>query len=123
MDKKQIEGLIFYFENATDVNEGIREQTMDALRAMLARIEEDEAAAARKRKSPNKSGIVQLDPETFEKIAEFATQKEALAAIGKEEKKSGISDAANGRTKTHMAYGYVWCFKDELDDFLKAHKQ
>ena len=123
MDKKQIEGLIFYFENATDVNEGIREQTMDALRAMLARIEEDEAAAARKRKSPNKSGIVQLDPETFEVIAEFASQKEALAAIGKEEKKSGISDAVNGRTKTHIAYGFVWCFKDELDDFLASHKQ
>ena len=123
MDKKQIEGLIFYFENATDVNEGIREQVIDVLNDALARIADDEAAAARKRKSPNKSGIVQLDPETFEVIAEFATQKEALAAIGKEEKKSGISDAVNGRTKTHIAYGFVWCFKDELDDFLASHKQ
>lgn len=123
MDKEQIKGLIFVFENTDRLDEGIREQALDAFRAMLARIEEDEAAAARKRKSPNKSGIVQLDPETFETIAEFTTQKEALAAIGKEEKKSGISDAVNGRTKTHIAYGYVWCFKDELDDFLKAHKQ
>ena len=49
MDKKQIEGLIFYFENATDVNEGIREQLLDTLREALARVEEDEAAAARKR--------------------------------------------------------------------------
>ena len=123
MDKKQIEGLIFYFENATDVNEGIREQLLDTLREALARVEEDEAAAARKRKSPNKSGIVQLDPETFEVIAEFTTQKEALAAIGKEEKKSGISDAVNGRTKTHIAYGFAWCFKNELPEFLASREQ
>ena len=32
MDKKQVEGLLFYFANATDVNEGIREQVMDVLR-------------------------------------------------------------------------------------------
>ena len=122
MDKKQIEGLIFYFENATDVNEGIREQLLDTLRDALTRIEEDEAAAARKRKSPNKSGVLQLDPETFEVIAEYATQKEALAAIGKEGK-SGVGDALNGRTKTHVSYGYVWVFKDELDAFLSAHKE
>ena len=122
MDKKQIEGLIFYFENATDVNEGIREQLLDTLKDALARVEEDEAAAARKRKSPNKSGVLQLDPETFEVIAEYATQKEALAAIGKEGK-SGVGDALNGRTKTHVSYGYVWVFKDELDAFLSAHKE
>lgn len=122
MDKKQIEGLLFYFTNATDVNEGIREQTIDVLNDALARIEEDEAAAARKRKSPNKSGVVQLDPETYAIIAEFATQKEALAAIGKEGK-SGIGDALNGRTKTHIAYGFAWCFKDELDAFLASREQ
>lgn len=122
MDKKQIEGLIFYFKNATDVNEGIREQLLDTLREALARVEEDEAAAARKRKSPNKSGVVQLDPETYTIVAEYATQKEALAALGKEGK-SGIGDALNGRTKTHVSYGYVWVFKDELDAFLSAHKE
>lgn len=122
MDKKQIEGLIFYFENATDVNEGIREQLLDTLRDALARVEEDEAAAARKRKSPNKSGVLQLDPETYGIMAEFATQKEALAAIGKEGK-SGIGDALNGRTKTHMAYGFAWCFKDEYDEFLASREQ
>ena len=122
MDKKQIEGLIFYFENATDVNEGIREQLLDTLREALARVEEDEAAAARKRKSPNKSGVLQLDPETYAVIAEFATQKEALAAIG-QEGKSGVGDALNGRTKTHNAYGFAWCFKDEYDAFLASREQ
>lgn len=122
MDKKQIEGLIFVFENTDKLDEGIREQALDAFRAMLARIEEDEAAAARKRKSPNKSGVLQLDPETFEVIAEFATQKEALAAIG-QEGKSGIGDALNGRTKTHKAYGFAWCFKNELPEFLASREQ
>lgn len=122
MDKKQIEGLIFVFENTDKLDEGIREQALDAFRAMLARMEEDEAAAARKRKSPNKSGVLQLDPETFEVIAEFATQKEALAAIG-QEGKSGIGDALNGRTKTHKAYGFAWCFKDEYDAFIASREQ
>ena len=122
MDKKQIEGLIFYFENATDVNEGIREQLLDTLRDALTRIEEDEAAAARKRKSPNKSGVLQLDPETYAIVAEFATQKEALAAIG-QEGKSGVGDALNGRTKTHNAYGFAWCFKDEYDAFIASREQ
>lgn len=122
MDKKQIEGLLFYFENATDVNEGIREQVIDVFNDALARIAEDEAAAARKRKSPNKSGVLQLDPETYAIIAEFATQKEALAAIG-QEGKSGVGDALNGRTKTHNAYGFAWCFKDEYDAFLASREQ
>ena len=122
MDKKQIEGLIFVFENTDKLDEGIREQALDAFRAMLARIEEDEAAAARKRKSPNKSGVLQLDPETYAVMAEFATQKEALAAIG-QEGKSGIGDALNGRTKTHKAYGFAWCFKDEYDAFIASREQ
>ena len=122
MDKEQIKGLLFYYTNATEVNEGIREQTIDVLNDVLARIAEDEAAAARKRKSPNKSGVLQLDPETLEVIAEFATQKEALAAMGKEGK-SGIGDALNGRTKTHMAYDYVWVFKNQLDAFRASREQ
>lgn len=122
MDKKQIEGLLFYYENVSDMNEGIREQTIDVLHDALERIEADEAAAARKRKSPNKSGVLQLDPETYTVIAEFATQKEALAAIG-QEGKSGVGDALNGRTKTHNAYGFAWCFKDEYDAFLASREQ
>lgn len=122
MDKKQIEHLLFYYENVSDMNEGMREQTIDFLHDALERVEADEAAAARKRKSPNKSGVVQLDPETYAIVAEYATQKEALAALGKEGK-SGIGDALNGRTKTHVSYGYVWVFKDELDAFLSAHKE
>jgi len=122
MDKKQIEHLLFYYENVSDMNEGMREQTIDFLHDALERVEADEAAAARKRKSPNKSGVLQLDPETYAVIAEFATQKEALAAIG-QEGKSGVGDALNGRTKTHNAYGFAWCFKDEYDAFLASHEQ
>lgn len=122
MDKKQIEHLLFYYENVSDMNEGMREQTIDFLHDALERVEADEAAAARKRKSPNKSGVLQLDPETYTVIAEFATQKEALAAIG-QEGKSGVGDALNGRTKTHNAYGFAWCFKDEYDAFIASHEQ
>lgn len=114
MDKNKIQGLIFYFENSAQLDEGIQEQTIAVLNDALARIEADELAAAKKRKSPNKSGVLQIDAETGKIIAEFATQKEALAAIGKEGK-SGIGDALNGRTKTHMAYGFRWYFKDEFN--------
>ena len=114
MDKNKIVGLIFYFQNSAELDPGIQEQTLEVLNAALARIEADEAAAAKKRKSPNKSGVLQVDAETGKIIAEYKTQKEALIAIGKDPKKSGISDAINGRTSTHMAYGFKWYFKDEF---------
>ena len=112
MDKSKIQGLIFYFEHSAELDPGIQETTLEVLGDFLDMIEEQEAAAAKKRKSPNKSGVLQIDAETGKIIAEFATQKEALAAIGKEGK-SGIGDALNGRTKTHNAYGFKWYFKDE----------
>lgn len=112
MDKSKISGLLFYFENSAELDPGIQNQVIEVLNAMLDIIEEQEAAANKKRKSPNKSGILQIDPETGKIIAEYATQKEALEAIGKEGK-SGIGDALNGRTKTHKAYGYAWWFKNE----------
>lgn len=112
MDKQKISGLLFYFENSTELDPGIQSQVIDVLNATLAMIEEQEAAAARKRKAPNKSGVLQIDAETGKIIGEYASQKEALAAIGREGK-SGIGDALNGRTKTHKAYGYIWYFKDE----------
>lgn len=118
MNKAQIQGLVFYFENSAELDDGIREQTLTALNGALEMIEAQEAAMARKRKSPNKSGILQIDAETGKIVGEFATQKEALAAIDKAGK-SGIGDALNGRTKTHKAYGYVWYFKDEYDQYLK----
>lgn len=118
MNKAQIQGLVFYFENSAELDDGIREQTLAALNGALEMIEAQEAAMARKRKSPNKSGILQIDAETGKIVGEFATQKEALAAIDKAGK-SGIGDALNGRTKTHKAYGYVWYFKDEYDQYLK----
>ena len=114
MNKEKIQGLLFYYNSASDVDEGIRLQTVEVLNAAIARIEADEAAAAKKHKSPNKSGIVCVDAETGKVVAEYTTQKEALIAIGKDPKKSGISDAINGRTSTHMAYGYKWYFKDEF---------
>lgn len=112
MDKNKIQGLLFYFENSAELDPGIQAQVIEVLNDTMTMIEEQEAAAARKRKSPNKSGVLQIDAETGKILAEYATQKEALEAIGKEGK-SGIGDALNGRTKTHKAYGYVWYFKDE----------
>ncbi len=112
MDKSKIQGLLFYFENSAELDPGIQAQVIEVLNDTMTMIEEQEAAAARKRKSPNKSGVLQIDAETGKILAEYATQKEALEAIGKEGK-SGIGDALNGRTKTHKAYGYVWYFKDE----------
>lgn len=112
MDKNKIKGLLFYFENSAELDPGIQAQVIEVLNTALTLIEEAEAAAAKKRKSPNKSGVLQIDAETGKIIAEYATQKEALEAIGKEGK-SGIGDALNGRTKTHKAYGYLWWFKDE----------
>lgn len=118
MDKSKVMGLIFYFENSAELDPGIQDQTLEVLDAVLAMIEEQEAAAAKKRKSPNKSGILQIDPETGKIVGEFETQKQALEAIGKEGK-SGIGDALNKRTKTRKSYGYVWVFKNEYDEYLK----
>lgn len=112
MDKTKVQGLKFYFENSAELDAGIQEQVIEVLDCVLQDIADKEAAAAKKRKSPNKSGVLQLDPESGKIIGEYATQKEALAAINKEGK-TGIGDALNGRTKTHMAYGYKWYFKDE----------
>ena len=114
MDKSKIQGLIFYFEHSAELDPGIQATTLEVLGDFLDMIEEQEAAAAKKRKSPNKSGVLQIDPETGKIVGEYATQKEALIAIGKDPKKSGISDAINGRTSTHQAYGFKWYFKDEF---------
>ncbi len=120
-NKETIQGLLFYFKNSAELDPGIQDQTIDVLTAALNKLNEEEAAAAKKRKSPNKSGVLQIDLETGKIVAEYATQKEALAAIGKEGK-SGVGDALNGRTKTHVAYGFKWYFKDEYDKFLEEQK-
>ena len=114
MTKESVQGLLYYYENSADLDEGIRVQTVEVLNEVIAKMDEEAAILAKKRKSPNKSGIVCVDAESGKVIAEYATQKEALIAIGKDPKKSGISDAINGRTSTHMAYGYKWYFKDEF---------
>lgn len=114
MTKQVVQGLLYYYENSAELDEGIRVNTVEVLNSVLEKMNEEEAAAAKKRKSPNKSGVIQVDIETGKKIAEFASQKEALIAIGKDPKKSGISDAINGRTSTHVAYGYKWYFADEF---------
>ena len=101
MDKSKIQGLIFYFEHSAELDPGIQGTTLEVLGDFLDMIEEQEAAAAKKRKSPNKSGVLQIDPK---------------------EGKSGIGDALNKRTRTRKAYGYQWCFKDEYDAFLKEKK-
>lgn len=115
MSKESVQGLLYYYENSADLDEGIRIQTVEVLNEVIAKMDEEAAILAKKRKSPNKSGVVQVDPETGKVVAEFANQKEALIAIGKDPKKSGISDSINGRTSTHMAYGFKWFFKDEWE--------
>ena len=122
INKKDVQGLIFYFENSAELDPGIQEKTLCILDAFLEEREAAEAAANKKRKSPNKSGILQIDPETGKIVNEYATQKEAYIAIGKEGK-SGIGDALNGRTKTHMAYSYKWYFKNEYDQYLAEQAQ
>ncbi len=114
MTKETVQGLLYYYENSADLDEGIRVNTVELLNDVIAKMDEEAAILAKKRKSPNKSGIVCVDAETGKVVAEYATQKEALIAIGKDPKKSGISDAINGRTSTHMAYGFKWYFKDEF---------
>lgn len=122
MDKSRVNGLLFYFKNSQEMDPGIQTEVIEVLTEVLEKIEADEVAAAKKRKSPNKSGVLQIDAETGKIIAEFETQKAALEAIGKEGK-SGIGDALNGRTKTHKAYGFVWYFKDEYDKFLEEQRK
>lgn len=72
----------------------------------------------KKRKSPDRSGIVQVDVETGKEIARFGTIKEANLAIGKKEKASGISDALN-RSNTHVAYSYRWYHVSEWEEMNK----
>ena len=112
--KDNIKGLLFYFKNSAELDPGIQESVIEVLEQYLTEIEEREAAAAKKRKSPNKSGVLQIDPETGKIIAEYHSQNAALEAIGKAGK-SGIGDALNGRTKTHVAYGFKWYFKNEYN--------
>lgn len=112
--KDNIKGLLFYFKNSAELDPGIQEQVIEVLEQYLVELEERDAAAAKKRKSPNKSGVLQVDDETGKIIAEYDSQKAALEAIGKAGK-SGIGDALNGRTKTHRAYGYRWYFKNEYN--------
>ena len=119
MTKETVQGLLYYYENSSDLDEGIRVQTVEVLNDVIAKMDEEAAILAKKRKSPNKSGVVQVDPETGKVVAEYPSQKEALIAIGKDPKKSGISDAINGRTSTHTAYNFKWFFKDEWEAMKK----
>jgi hypothetical protein len=121
MTREDVTGLIFYFKSAKDMDEGIAKSTVDALTDYVELLDEIAEKEAKKRKSPNKSGVVQADAATGEVIAEFATQKEALAAIGKEGK-SGIGDSLNGRNRSHYAYGNLWYFKNEYPGAATALK-
>ena len=121
MTREDVTGLIFYFKSAKDIDAGIANSTVEALTSYVEMLDEAAAKEAKKRKSPNKSGVVQADVKTGEIIAEFATQKEALAAIGKEGR-SGIGDSLNGRNKSHFAYGNLWYFKNEYPGAATAVK-
>lgn len=121
MTREDVTGLIFYFKSAKDIDAGIASSTVEALTNYVEMLDEAAAKEAKKRKSPNKSGVVQVDVATGEVIKEFATQKEALIAIGKEGK-SGIGDSLNDRNKSHFAYNYLWYFKNEYPGAAAAVK-
>ena len=110
------EGLKYYFESAGDT---IPQNIVKDILTLIDEYKTLTTVEENKRKTPNKSGVVQVDPETGKEIARFTTKKEANVAVGKKENSSGISDAANGRTKTHMAYGFKWYHADEWDEMNK----
>ena len=109
-----LEGLKYYFQSI----EGQIPQSI--VRDVFLLVEDyEKLAKVEPKKTPNRSGVVQVDAETGKEIARFATKKAANIAIGKPEKSSGISDAANGRTATHKAYGFKWYHADEWDEMNK----
>ena len=101
-------GLRYIIENTESLPYNVKADIYD----VIAFYEEANAKPARTR---NNSGVVQVDAETGKEIARFKTKKEANIALGKPESASGISDATNGRSTTHFAYGYKWFHVDEWD--------
>ena len=63
MTRETVQGLLYYYENSADLDEGIRVQTVEVLNEVIAKMDEEAAILAKKRKSPNKSGVVQVDPD------------------------------------------------------------
>ena len=112
------EGLKYYFNSVdTSVPSAIKEDVLTLIDQAVAA---EAAENAKKHRTVNKSGVIQVDIETGKELARFKTQKEALEAIGKENK-TGISDAICGRTSTHVAYGYKWYFADQWDSCDKEN--
>ena len=70
MTRETVQGLLYYYENSADLDEGIRVQTVEVLNEVIAKMDEEAAILAKKRKSPNKSGVVQVDPETGKDVTE-----------------------------------------------------
>ena len=113
------EGLKYYFNSVdTSVPSAIKEDVLTLIDQAVAA---EAAENAKKHRTVNKSGVVQVDIKTDKELARFKTQKEALEAIGKENK-TGISDAICGRTSTHVAYGYKWYFADQWDQIAELKK-
>jgi hypothetical protein len=110
-----IENLIFALKSDMELSASIRSDIAGVLERYQETLNEAAAAEAKKRKAPNKSGILKCDPETLKVIAKYDTRKEANIANEKPENSSGIGDAANGRSSTHFAYGYKWFFVDEYE--------
>lgn len=70
----------------------------------------------RTREKNNTSGYVQLDIETGDEIARYATVKEANIAMNRKEGASCISQACrNFRTgHSNHAYGFAWRYGDDM---------
>lgn len=59
-------------------------------------------------------GVCQIDPDNFNIIKCYNTIYDAKLYFNKP-KSSTITEACIGKRKSHMAYGFLWYYKDEYD--------
>lgn len=64
--------------------------------------------------------IYQIDINTKKIINKFYSLCEANKMLGKEKYNGNIKDACSGRRKSHIAYGYYWCYSKDYNDFIKS---
>lgn len=83
----------------------------DAKAEIITMIEAAYLPKEKEKVTRNRSGVVQIDPETGKVIATFETIKAANEALGKKASSSSISDACK-KPETRTAYGFKWMYQD-----------